>query len=326
MLEMPLINVISPDSGFGNTKDAEIVGAVLRARGLEVNLCSIPDYEKRTRIGVLANHMARRWRRFDLNLFLGPVFREWLPMARRNVIVPNPECFVRGWLGLLRQFDLVLAKTRVAEGIFRSLGCRAEFVSFTSPDRAAAAPKKDRASFLHVSSTDNKGTNRLLEFWSEHPDWPVLTAVLSRGSPRPDFGAENIRRIARYVPDEELLAMQNSHGVHVCCSEAEGFGHYIAEAMSTRAVVMTTDGPPMNELVDPSRGVLVAYSGTRESCLSTAYLIDRRQFEASVERVLAMTDAERNTLGCRARGWFETNDAFFRARLPEIVEQELRRP
>jgi glycosyltransferase involved in cell wall biosynthesis len=323
---MPVINVISPDSGFGNTKDAEIVSAVLGGRGLEVSLCSIPDYEKRSRFGVLASHMARRLRRFDLNLFLGPIFREWLPMARRNVIVPNPECFARGWLGYLRHFDLVLAKTRVAEGVFRSLGCRAEFVSFTSLDRASPGVQKDGAAFLHVSSTDNKGTNRLLEFWSEHPGWPVLTAVLSRGSPRPDFGAENVRRIARYVPDEELLAMQNSHGVHVCCSEAEGFGHYIAEAMSARAVVMTTDGPPMNELVDSSRGVLVPYSGTRQSCLSTAYLIDRRQFEVSVEHVLAMTDGERNTLGCRARGWFETNDAFFRARFPEVVEQALRQP
>jgi hypothetical protein len=82
----------------------------------------------------------------------------------------------------------------------------------------------------------------------------------------------------------------------------------------------------MNELVDSSRGVLVPYSGTRQSCLSTAYLIDRRQFEVSVEHVLAMTDGERNTLGCRARGWFETNDAFFRARFPEVVEQALRQP
>ena len=55
--------------------------------------------------------------------------------------------------------------------------------------------------------------------------------------------------------------------MHVCCSDAEGFGHYINEGRAHGALVrtVTTDAAPMNELVDESCGLLVApseYGGT----------------------------------------------------------------
>jgi hypothetical protein len=51
--------------------------------------------------------------------------------------------------------------------------------------------------------------------------------------------------------------MQLESGVHLCVSEREGFGHYLNEARGAAAVVITTEHPPMNELVRPGVGVLV---------------------------------------------------------------------
>ena len=45
----------------------------------------------------------------------------------------------------------------------------------------------------------------------------------------------------------------------ICCSKAEGFGHFIQEAKASSSVVLTTGGPPMNEFVSNDDGFLIKY-------------------------------------------------------------------
>lgn len=46
--------------------------------------------------------------------------------------------------------------------------------------------------------------------------------------------------------------------VHVCPSSREGFGHYINEARSVGALVVTIAAGPMNELVQDGKSGVVA--------------------------------------------------------------------
>ena len=53
--------------------------------------------------------------------------------------------------------------------------------------------------------------------------------------------------------------------VHVCPSSREGFGHYINEARSVSAVIITVDAPPMNEFVtNATSGILIPALGLRQ--------------------------------------------------------------
>src|SRR6202011_4092360 len=92
-----------------------------------------------------------------------------------------------------------------------------------------------------------------------HPEWPRLTLVQDApaGSGGRQAAAANIVHEHGFLSDQDLRTLQNSHRFHLCLSEAEGWGHYIAEAMSVGAVTFTCDAPPMNELVGAERGVLV---------------------------------------------------------------------
>jgi multisubunit Na+/H+ antiporter MnhB subunit len=54
-------------------------------------------------------------------------------------------------------------------------------------------------------------------------------------------------------------------------SEREGFGHYINEARAVGAFVISTDHPPMNELVTPERGALV--KPTRVECVFVVVVV-----------------------------------------------------
>ena len=56
------------------------------------------------------------------------------------------------------------------------------------------------------------------------------------------------------LPRGELAALQLSSGVHICPSEREGYGLYLAEGRAAGALVVATDHAPMNEQVRQCRG------------------------------------------------------------------------
>src|SRR5690606_34092893 len=98
--------------------------------------------------------------------------------------------------------------------------------------------------------------------------------------------APNIRHLLERVDDATLRTLQNSNAIHLCPSEAEGFGHCIAEAMSCGAVTLTTDAPPMNELITPERGVLVNYNRTTKQRSGANYYVDPVDLERKIHDIL----------------------------------------
>jgi glycosyltransferase involved in cell wall biosynthesis len=314
------VHVTSPVAGFGNRLDLDLVCSLLEQNGFEVTRYAAVDRSKKARISGVTKRVLSLRGRFDVNLFLAPIFPEWLPLARRNVLIPNAEGFAQAsWL---RKIDLVLAKTRLTERIFRDLGCRTEFVSFTSGDALDESVPRDENAFFHSCSSQYKGTQRMLETWQRHPEWPQLTAVINNNDLIPPalFEGPNIRVIRERLPSAELRRLQNAHSFHLCCSEAEGFGHYIMEAMSCRAVTFTSDGAPMNELVQPSRGFLVACEDERPAMrFSQRHIITREGLEEQVARALPLDPSTRRAMGEAARAFFLENDRLFRQRFLEVM-------
>jgi len=320
------IHVISPVAGFGNALDLELVASLLEGNGFDVTRYPVRERGKKERSTQVLKRIVKGTvtlrGRFDVNIFLAPIFPECLPLARKNVLVPNAEGFPEHLHKWLPRIDLVLAKTRLTERLFGELGCKTEFTSFTSPDHLDEKIPRDHTRFFHACSSHLKGTKRLIEVWKKHPEWPELVVVINHNDTIPeDIGAVNIRAIRQRLSDAELNELQNSIGFHICCSEAEGFGHYIMEAMSCRAVTFTTNAPPMNELVQPSRGILVdCLDETTKMALSRGYFFKAESLEEQVERVRKFDRATIENLGNSARAFFLENDQFFRRHFVELMK------
>ena len=94
--------------------------------------------------------------------------------------------------------------------------------------------------------------------------------------------------------------------------EADGVNNASAEH-----TLITTDGAPMNELVRPEHGVLVACARTQPKDLATAYFVDRDALEAAVERVHAMSDEEFTAMGRHARAFYLAERQAFLGRFAE---------
>jgi glycosyltransferase involved in cell wall biosynthesis len=260
-----------------------------------------------------------RCNRDECIVFLERITARWLRRAGRYVLIPNQERYPERLVPLLRHIDHILCKSHHAVEVFAAHHPSVHYLGFTSVDRRLTGAHPDYGRFLHLAGSSTlKGTSTLLEVWARHPKWPVLTLVQHlRDAPR--TVPANVRLITDYLPDAELQALQNACGVHLCPSRSEGWGHYIVEAMSCRAVTVVTDAPPMNELVRPDRGVLVPYERSEPRKLGFNFYVDTEELERTIGGLIAMSAADKARIGGTARAWFEHNDGTFRERLRDLM-------
>jgi glycosyltransferase involved in cell wall biosynthesis len=329
-------NIISWDGG-GLGTDIDVLTEALTRAGCDVSFKGRKHRRPRSRAHSLMMTagvvMAQRWAaltgrpQFDVNFFIESVFPEYLPTGRVNCLFVHPEWFRDENLAHLPRLDFVLCKTPSGVEAFRGLPVVCRDLSFTSPDKQIPGyVRRGPIRCLHLSGQSAvKGTEAVIEAWSRHPEWPELTVV--RRARR--YGGEeapplpplpNVRYETDYVPDNRMRELQNECEVHVIPSQAEGYGHVIGEAMGCGAVVVTTDAPPMNELVTLDRGVLIRVARSEPMRRSMKNYIDVGDLEMKLNQVFAMSPKRRAELGLSARAWYEAQHARFENSLGAFLD------
>ena len=305
--------IVSRQNGFGLDQDVRILKGALAEAGIDAGVARPRD------LGILRALRGRKMA--DRIIHVERVHWRWLKAANEHFVVPNQERLPPRQLRALRRVDHVLAKTRHAELIFSTLGLPTTLMGFTSEDCRVPDVAKNWSRCLHVAGRSTmKGTEDLIAAWAGHPDWPELVIVQDPSMPRPEVPG-NITLLRTYMAEEELRRLQNGCGIHLCPSRSEGWGHYISEAMSCGAVVITTDAPPMNEVIDDSIGVLVPYDRLETRHLGQCYFIDGIALARCVEQVLAMPADAKADMGQAARQRYEENDRRFRDHIGAFFAQ-----
>ncbi|GLQ88216.1 glycosyltransferase [Dyella flagellata] len=310
--------VIGRDNGAGLSRDIALLSRNLIGAGVDVTASALPHRgrlaEWTTRLRLLGRPPA-----FDLNIMLERIRPEFSRAARHNVLIPNPEYFRPRDRAALNSLDAVWVKTRHAERLFQALGMPVRYIGFTSMDCRRTEVPRERSFFHGPGRSNNKGTQALLELWAQHPDWPVLTVVWRRKRTEPMQLPANVKMISHHLDDDAYRRLQNAHRFHLCPSQTEGFGHYIVEAMSCAAVVITLDAEPMHELVAPERGILVPARPCGQQDLADRFGFDAKDMATAIERCIALSDAQTQVLGKAARSWYENEVSSFPQRLSEAL-------
>ncbi|KAG6615714.1 RxLR-like protein [Phytophthora cinnamomi] len=201
------------------------------------------------------------------------------------------------------------------------------YTKHTSRDLYQPAVQRDWTSFLHLAGwSPFKNTRVILQAWALHPEWPQLIIRVIKADLcewiEEQFGTKETWRLQNVdyacgsVPAEEKDRLQNEIGLHLCPSETEGFGHYINEARSVGALILTTNVPPMNELVDEKSGVLVGephpwWWQTKGDLFMPLAQVDVADIERGVEQILLLSIEERQRMGRRSRAKFLEDRAYF---------------
>jgi glycosyltransferase involved in cell wall biosynthesis len=334
-------NIISWDSG-GLGTDIDILGQALLRAGCDVwykgHRYRKPHNRLHSLILTAGVMIQQSWikltgrPRFDINFFIESVFPEYLSMARVNTLLVNPEWFRDEIYEYLPRIDFLLCKTSDGIEAVRKLPLASRNIGFSSPDKRIEGFIRSDGPIrcLHLSGQSAlKGSESVVEAWSHHQEWPHLTVV--RRAKR--YGGEeapplpslpNVQYETDHLTDEELRQLQNECEVHVIPSLAEGYGHIIGEAMSCGAVVVTTDAPPMNELIGPNRGMLIRVERTEKKYRSTLNYIDVADLEVKLNTVFAMSHEQRSELGRNARAWYDAQHVRFENELQELINEQFR--
>lgn len=347
---MPSINILTWHNGSGLQQDSQCLADILTRAGFTVTQTDLrPSGHKHQRLskfGLLERlleksiqiyqsyrYRARRKLNFvkqktylyDVNLFLEFVDARRFSQARQNCFIPNQEWF-SSWRHLtLKSFDQILCKTLHAYDIFQRLGHSTSYISFTSQDRYRYGFEIDYNACLHLAGRSPlKGTQAILDVWRQHPEWPQLHIIQRSSSPLATSIPDNIIYIQEHVDLEVLTELQNRCGIRIQTSEAEGFGHVLVEGMSCGAVVVTTDAPPMNEIVTADRGFLVAYDRSTPKDLGRRYYVDPDQLEKQLDSIFRLSLEQRREIGQRARDWYLENDHLFKQNIIQIMHDLLK--
>lgn len=126
----------------------------------------------------------------------------------------------------------------------------------------------------------------------------------------------------------DIRFLQTSIGLHLCPSEREGFGHYLNEARAAGALVVTTDHPPMNELIDSQSGHLIkpVRSESYADIMALApygkinAFLEAKDICRAVDKVLELSVAERAAKGTHARRQYVLGKNHFMRKMQRLVK------
>lgn len=296
------IALVSRDNGVGLSLDAELLADLFTSAGHEV---SFHDWQ----LDVMP--------RADIAFHLELISRNLAQCAERNIAVLNLEWFPTEWMKYLPAFDQIWAKSGYAFQYCRRRGARdVRLTGFLGQDRldptVAREPK-----CLHVrGKSQMKGTQEVVEAWRRNPGLPPLTIVSKDPVNAPDHVT-----VVESPSDAELTRLMNQHEIHLCPSIAEGWGHYITEAMSVGAVVITTDASPMNEHIQPGWGYLLGIVKTGSHHQAIQVHTSPDMIAEAVQRAVGLGPERRREVGLAARKHLLERNAQFREAALKLVEK-----
>jgi hypothetical protein len=264
-------------------------------------------------------------------------FGTFMKYGHKNILMVNYEYILAkshlsGTLDGLRQTDYIICKTRFTVDYMNWVRAKYDmnytlvYTMHTSPIVSIKLKDRETTMWLHAPGKSvYKGTYDIITCWKDNPNFPPLVLICR------DILYNNIKdKIAhlsnvlhtKYV--EDLDKLQAYHLNHICLSAVEGYGHYINEARGHSAFVVTTDYPPMNELINDDCGYLIKPNVTHISKVSdnVNYMyFNKGTLDREFIEIFKIPISERIRRGKNARKEYLKSDRFFRNAMDKFLSK-----
>ena len=236
---------------------------------------------------------------YDKQFFIEHIYPNLLNNSICNIFVPNLEFINKNDFSLMKckHIKYIIAKTKCAyESLYKLFGDKVLKWNWTSIDRNISRIHPDFTQYLHIKGKSRfKNSQIILYLWMKHPEWPMLHIVhhgeINKNGfleiNQPILMKENITLYQYELDNDTLESLMNRCGNHICPSETEGFGHYINEARSVGAVIITTNAAPMNEFITDKYGFLVNTTECKTIGLGHFYKFNEIELENTIQQCVS---------------------------------------
>lgn len=183
----------------------------------------------------------------DVIIHLEIPYYAWMPYARYNIMMVNPEWWVsEAFDPYLKDFDMILFKNDNVKDLF-SVVCQLEDSKYqvvpwccdAVPPTHSEAQSPVREFLYLVGGSVNKAAaaKDLVSIWKD--TYPTLHIYTTRK----DFvfgeeGKANVHVVRKELEANEVVSLQRRYFGHCCVSEAEAFGLSAAEAEAVGAFTL----------------------------------------------------------------------------------------
>lgn len=302
------VQIICHDNNAGLSRDRQITKEVLEQGGHEVDL---------------TNNKLKEFndKKYDINIFHEIIDAKYYKQATKNIFFPNPEWyFETHFKHSIQGIDLICAKTKDCEQIFKRQSKNTIYTSFTSLDRKLEGIEKSRE-YLHIcGKSEHKGTMHIKMAWMKG-GMPKLTLIEAKKNNPQIIRCQGMNHVIDRIREEDLLMLQNKCWFHLHPSKYEGFGHAIWEAKSCGSIVMTTNSPPMSEFVNPENGIMIGVTKQKRRNLAIMKDTHLVYVKKAVEEAEELKDEDLERMGKAARVDWERNDKFFKQTFLKTIKE-----
>jgi glycosyltransferase involved in cell wall biosynthesis len=315
------LNIILPVVSRGLLNDAIILKQAVQEHDANIHVRIISKEKGYLGIAIKSLAMSIRYllRIKQVSFHLEEIQPFYTNFSKHNFFIPNQEWLRDRTRSQMKNKNIeVLCKTNYAVERLANISSSIRFLGFTSINRNNSTPP-DYNKFIHIAGrSPQKGTLPLLKLWSKKTAWPELIVITTTKTHVEYDKFSNIKIVDSFITENELNKLINECGVHICPSEAEGFGHSIVEALAVGACVLTTNGAPMNELVADQQ-CLISPEQTSTRYLSELFFVSERTLEQTINKIIHLSIAERKVSGELSKQKYAELNEHFNTNIGELV-------
>lgn len=229
----------------------------------------------------------------DILIHLEIPYYAWLPYARYNVMVVNPEWWISDAFDpYAKEFDLCIFKNDTVRDTFKVvLGLKDENTMVLpwccTEATLSAEPVREFLYLLGGSPNKVAAANEFVKLWK--PEYPALRIYTSSSAAvLPDDAPMNIYLHTGALSAEQKINLQKKYAGHVACSDAEGFGYSAAEAetMGAFCILNECDAYSAAYSENPYVAFLPSVQVANDKTRSSKYILNMETSGATLEAAI----------------------------------------